>query len=115
MKIGNIKTRTQLLSLKDIRPVEASLYQISFVNIGFRDEEGFVLSALGLKYIHLLTANKDAILRIDLEAFEAPNKRYDTAYAVYGKFWIGDVLSNYTLEEMSDYTGKRDNNTSESD
>ena len=101
--------------MKDIRPVEASLYQISFVNIGFRDEEGFVLSALGLKYIHLLTANKDAILRIDLEAFEAPNKRYDTAYAVYGKFWIGDVLSNYTLEEMSDYTGKRDNNTSESD
>ena len=74
------------------------------------------MSASGLKYIHLLTANKDAILRIDLEAFKIDDllSYYITGYAVYGKFWIGDVLSNYTLEEMSDYTGKR-NNTSETD
>ena len=62
-----------------------------------------------------MTANKGAIMRIDLKAYEAPAGKNDTAYAVYGKFWVGDALSNYTLEEISDYTGKRNNNSSESD
>ena len=71
------------------------------------------MRVLGLKYIHLLTANKDAILRIDLKAYEPPAGLKDTGFAIYRKFWIGDVNSGYTLEEMSDYTGKQRNNTSE--
>ena len=70
------------------------------------------MSALGLEYIHLLTANKKAIMRIDLRAFrDDPIARSEHAYAEYGKFWIGDALSNYTLEEISDYTGKRNDYT----
>ena len=72
------------------------------------------MSALGLEYVHLLTANKKAILRIDLRAFWDDNLvRNKRAYAEYGKFWIGDALSNYTLVEISDYTGEMNNNTSD--
>ena len=74
------------------------------------------MRVLGLKYIHLLTANKDATLRIDLKAYDPLyGKKNVTAYAIYGKFWIDDENSSYTLEEISDYTGKRSNNTSETD
>ena len=67
------------------------------------------MCVLGLKYIHLLTANKDAILRIDLKAFEAIDRKNDTAFAIFRKFWIGNVNSSYTLEKISEYTGKRIN------
>ena len=67
------------------------------------------MRVLGLKYIHLLTASKDAILRIDLKAYEAIDRKNDTAFAIFRKFWIGDENSTYTLEEISDYTGKRIN------
>ena len=62
-----------------------------------------------------MTANKDAMLRIDLKAYEAPAGKNDTAYVVYGKFWVGNANSSYTMEEISEYTGKRKNNTSEPD
>ena len=72
------------------------------------------MSALGLEYIHLLTANKKAILRFDLRAFRSDDEAWnERAYAEYGKFWIGDALSNYSLEEISDYKGESNNNTSD--
>ena len=110
IKVGNMTTRTRFVCLKNIGTVDL----IWLINIGFKDDVRFALSALGLKYIHLLTANNDAILRIDLKAYEAPDGKNDTAYAIYGKFWIGNRLDSYYLEEMSDYTGKMSNNTIES-
>ena len=53
-------------------------------------------------------------MRFDLRAFRSDDEAWnERAYAEYGKFWIGDALSNYTLEEISDYKGESNNNTSD--
>ena len=54
----------------------------------------------------MLTRGKKAQLRIDLTAYEAPEGKNQTAYALYDQFWIGDESSGYTLEEISGYSGE---------
>lgn len=53
----------------------------------------------------MLTRNRQAKLRIDLEQFQPPAGQNKTAYALYDRFWVGDYGSGFALEEIDGYSG----------
>lgn len=58
-----------------------------------------VITFIGNKYTHQLTANGHSVLRIELEDFSG-NKRY----AEYSSFSLADVTDNYRIQ-VTGYTG----------
>ena len=56
---------------------------------------------LGLDKIHRLTKGRPGKLRVDLEDLD-----YQTAYAEYDSFDVGDEQSKYKLVRLGQYAGK---------
>ena len=56
---------------------------------------------LGLDKIHRLTKGRPGKLRVDLEDLD-----YQTAYAEYDSFGVGDEQSKYKLGSLGQYAGK---------
>ena len=56
---------------------------------------------LGLDKIHRLTKGRRGKLRVDLEDLD-----YQTAYAEYDSFDVGDEQSKYKLARLGQYAGK---------